>query len=203
MQPQDLLTRLQEVDLDVRNVGAWPRGLRLALLGMLAALLLAVGGVLHVGQRVGDLSQATRAETRLLADYRRLHVATVDVTLAQRERNRAALRFETLLAQLPGDAEVPALIDEISRAALAQELSIERITLGEELATTSYVELPIDIAVVGGYHQIGAFLEALAGLQRILAPQDFRLRSREGAEHLELTIRAQTWRRREVAGDPT
>ncbi|MYB38586.1 MAG: type 4a pilus biogenesis protein PilO [Gammaproteobacteria bacterium] len=203
MQPQDLLTRLQEVDLDVRNVGAWPRGLRLALLGMLAALLLTVGGVLHVGQRVGDLSQATRAETRLLADYRRLHVATVDVTLAQRERNRAALRFETLLAQLPGDAEVPALIDEISRAALAQELSIERITLGEELATTSYVELPIDIAVVGGYHQIGAFLEALAGLQRILAPQDFRLRSREGAEHLELTIRAQTWRRREVAGDPT
>ncbi|MXY53597.1 MAG: type 4a pilus biogenesis protein PilO [Gammaproteobacteria bacterium] len=203
MQPQDLLTRLQEVDLDVRNVGAWPRGLRLALLGMLAALLLTVGGVLHVGQRVGDLSQATRAETRLLADYRRLHVATVDVTLAQRERNRAALRFETLLAQLPGDAEVPALIDEISRAALAQELSIERITLGEELATTSYVELPIDIAVVGDYHQIGAFLEALAGLQRILAPQDFRLRSREGAEHLELTIRAQTWRRREVAGDPT
>lgn len=202
MQPQDLLTRLQEVDLDVRNVGAWPRGLRLALLGMLAALLLAVGGVLHVGQRVGDLSQATRAETRLLADYRRLHVATVDVALAQRERNRAALRFETLLAQLPGDAEVPALIDEISRAALAQQLSIERITLGEELATTSYVELPIDIAVVGGYHQIGAFLEALAGLQRILAPQDFRLRSREGAEQLELTIRAQTWRRREVPGDP-
>ena len=203
MQPQDLLARLQEVDLDIGNIGAWPRALRLALMALLAIALLTAGGVLHVGQRVGNLSQATRTETRLLADYRRLHVSTVDVALARSERDGAALRFETLLAQLPGDAEVPALIDDISRAALAQQLSIERITLGEELATTSYVELPIDIAVVGGYHQIGAFLEALAGLQRILAPQDFRLRTREGTERLELTLRVRTWRRREVSGDAT
>ena len=203
MQPQNLLARLQEVDLDVGNIGAWPRALRLALIGLLAALLLAAGGVLHVGQHVRDLSRATRIETNLLADYRRMHVSTVDVALAQSERNRAALRFEALLAQLPGDAEVPALIDDISRAALAQQLSIERITLGEELATTSYVELPIDIAVVGGYHQIGAFLEGLARLQRILAPQDFRLRPQKGAERLQLTIRARTWRRREVSADAT
>ena len=203
MQPQDLLARLQEVDLDIGNIGVWPRALRLALMALLAIALLTAGGVLHVGQRVGNLSQATRTETRLLADYRRLHVSTVDVALARSERDGAALRFETLLAQLPGDAEVPALIDDISRAALAQQLSIERITLGEELATTSYVELPIDIAVVGGYHQIGAFLEALAGLQRILAPQDFRLRTREGTERLELTLRVRTWRRREVSGDAT
>lgn len=203
MQPQDLLARLQEVDLDIGNIGAWPRVLRLALMVLLAIALLTAGGVLHVGQRVGNLSQATHTETRLLADYRRLHDSTVDMALARSERDDAALRFETLLAQLPGDAEVPALIDDISRAALAQQLSIERITLGEELATTSYVELPIDIAVVGGYHQIGAFLEALAGLQRILAPQDFRLRARAGTERLELTLRVRTWRRREVSGDAT
>lgn len=201
MQPHDLLRRLQEVDLDLGNVGTWPIALRLASMALLAVALLAVGGVLHVGQRMGDLSQATRTETRLLADYRRLHVSTVDVALARSERDRAALRFETLLAQLPRDAEVPALIDDISRAALAQQLAIERITLGEELATTRYVELPIDIAVAGGYHQIGAFLEALARLQRIVAPQDFRLRTREGTERLELTIRVRTWRRREVPGD--
>ncbi len=201
MQPQNLLARLQEVDLDVGNIGAWPRALRLALIGLLAAALLAAGGVLHVGQQVRELSSATRTETNLLADYRRLRASTVDVARAESERNRAALRFEALLAQLPGDAEVPALIDDISRAALAEQLAIERITLGEELATTSYVELPIDIAVVGGYHEIGAFLDALARLQRIVAPQDFRLRPRKGAERLQLTIRARTWRRREVSAD--
>lgn len=201
MQPQNLLARLQEVDLDVGNIGAWPRALRLALIGLLAAALLAAGGVLHVGQQVRELSSATRTEADLLADYRRLRASTVDVARAESERNRAALRFEALLAQLPGDAEVPALIDDISRAALAEQLAIERITLGEELATTSYVELPIDIAVVGGYHEIGAFLDALARLQRIVAPQDFRLRPRKGAERLQLTIRARTWRRREVSAD--
>ena len=201
MQPQNLLARLQEVDLDVGNIDAWPRALRLALIGLLAAALLAAGGVLHVGQQVRELSSATRTETNLLADYRRLRASTVDVARAESERNRAALRFEALLAQLPGDAEVPALIDDISRAALAEQLAIERITLGEELATTSYVELPIDIAVVGGYHEIGAFLDALARLQRIVAPQDFRLRPRKGAERLQLTIRARTWRRREVSAD--
>ena len=198
---QDLPAHLQEVDLDISNVGAWPRTLRLALMVLLAVALLVTGGVLHVRQRLGDLSQATRSETRLLADYRRLHASTVDVALARQERNRAALRFEALLAQLPRDAEIPALIDDISQAALAEELAIERITLGEELATTRFVELPIDIAVVGGYHQIGTFLEALARLQRILAPQDFQLRTRAGGEQLELTIRARTWRRREMSGD--
>ena len=125
----------------------------------------------------------------------------MDVALAKSERHHAARRFESLLAQLPGDAEVPALIDDISRAALAQQLAIERIILGEERATTNHVELPIDIAVTGGYHDIGSFLEALARLPRILAPQDFRLRTRDDAERLELTIRARTWRRRETRGD--
>ena len=201
MQPQDLLKRLQEIDLDVGNVGAWPRAIRLALLAAAAVALLATGGLLHVGQRINDLAQARRGEDQLLADYRRVHAATVDVTLARSERHRAAQRFEALLAQLPGDAEVPALIDDISRAALSQQLAIERITLGEERATTNHVELPIDIAVTGGYHDIGAFLEALARLPRILAPQDFRLQAKGDAERLELTIRARTWRRREATGD--
>ncbi len=203
MQPQDLLRRLQEVDLDVGNVGAWPPALRLALLAVIGIGLLAAGGVLHVGQRASDLAAAERSEAQLLADYRRVHASTVDVALARAERHRAAERFASLLAQLPRDAEVPALIDDISQAALAQELAIERITLGKERATTSYVELPIDIAVVGAYHEIGAFLEALARLPRILAPQDFRLQPRDANERLELTIRARTWRRREAAGGAT
>ena len=203
MQLQESLERLREVDLDVGNVGAWPRAIRLALLAAAGVALLAGGSILHVGQRINDLTQAQRGEAGLLADYRRLHVATVDVALAEGERHRAAQRFESLLARLPGDAEVPALIDDISRAALSQQLAIERITLGEERAMTNHVELPIDIAVTGGYHDIGAFLEALAELPRILAPQDFGLRTQGSAERLELTIRALTWRRREVQGGAT
>ena len=203
MQPQDLLARLQEVDLDVSNIGAWPRALRLGLLAVLGLALLAAGGAVHVGQRIDDLAGAERAEARLLADYGRLHTSTVDVELARAARLEAAERFEGLLAQLPRDAEVPALIDDISQAALTRQLTIERITLGEERATTSYVELPIDIAVAGGYHEIGAFLEALARLSRILAPGDFHLQQRDDGERLELTMRVRTWRRREAAGDAT
>ena len=201
MQLQDLLERLQEVDLDVANVGGWPRAVRLALLAATGVALLAGGGTLHVGQRINDLTQAKRGETGLLADYRRLRGSSVDVALAKSERQRAAERFESLLAQLPGDAEVPALIDDISRAALAQRLAIERITLGEERAAANHVELPIDIAVTGGYHDIGEFLDALARLPRILAPQDFQLRTQGSAERVELTIRARTWRRRDAQGD--
>lgn len=202
MQPQDLLARLQGVDLDVGNVGAWPRALRLTLLAALGIALLVAGGVLHGGQEIADLAAAERREATLLADYRRVHTSAVDVERARAARRRAAERFESLLAQLPGDAEVPALIDDISQAALSEQLAIERITLGEERGTTSYVELPIDIAVVGDYHGIGAFLEALARLPRILAPGDFALQQRSDAE-LELTMRVRTWRRRTAAGDAT
>lgn len=203
MQLQDLLARLQEVDLDVANIGAWPCALRLALLAAFAVALLAAGGVLHVVQQTTHLAAAERREAALFADYRRLHTATVDVEQARTSRNDAAERFESLLAQLPRDAEVPALIDDISQAALSRQLTIERITLGEERATTSYVELPIDIAVAGGYHDLGAFLEALARLPRILAPGDFTLRQRDDGKRLQLTMRVRTWRRRATAGDAT
>ena len=51
--------------------------------------------------------------------------------------------FGALLRQLPSDTEVPGLIDDITRTALDNELTIESIDLQAESRTEFYVELPI------------------------------------------------------------
>jgi type IV pilus assembly protein PilO len=102
--------------------------------------------------------------------------------------------FGTLLKQLPQDTEVPGLLDDITRTALDNELTIESIDLQTEKQLEFYVELPIDIVVEGNYHKIGSFISGVAALSRIVTLHDFQLEPQGSPINLKLKILAKTYR---------
>ncbi len=102
-------------------------------------------------------------------------------------------RLESLLEMLPSGAEIPALIDDISKTALDNQLSIEAIRLREPVPKEHYIERPFDIRVRGEYHRIGAFLAGVAALPRIVTLHDFSLSPVDDGERLELSMLARTY----------
>lgn len=100
--------------------------------------------------------------------------------------------FGSLLKQLPRDTEVPGLIDDISGAALGAGLKLEAIDPSTMLKTQFYNELPIDIAVVGGYHEMGSFVSTVASLPRIVTLHNFKISTADGAD-LKMSIQAKTY----------
>jgi type IV pilus assembly protein PilO len=104
--------------------------------------------------------------------------------------------FGALLRQLPSDTEVPGLLEDITRTGLGSGLEFEEIKLQPEVAQQFYIELPIQMSVVGGYHDLASFVSGVASLPRIVTLHDFEIKpSEEGnISKLRMRVLAKTYR---------
>lgn len=104
--------------------------------------------------------------------------------------------FGALLRQLPSDTEVPGLLEDITRTGLGSGLEFEEIKLLPEVAQQFYIELPIQIKVTGGYHDLATFVSGVASLPRIVTLHDFELApvSAGNSSRLSMQIMAKTYR---------
>lgn len=102
---------------------------------------------------------------------------------AEMDQQLALYRQQLELAEglIPSDEELPNLLDAIS--AEAQRTGVE-LTLIQPVGATEeqyYTRRVYDMAVVGGYHQIGEFLTRVASLPRIVTPTNLTVAPRAGA----------------------
>jgi type IV pilus assembly protein PilO len=102
--------------------------------------------------------------------------------------------FGELLSQLPGKTEVPGLLEDITFTGLGSGLEFSVIQLQNEVAREFYVELPINISVVGSFHDFGAFVSSVASLSRIVTLHDFTINAGVNRAELNMQITAKTYR---------
>ena len=77
--------------------------------------------------------------------------------------------------QLPGKAEMDALLSDINQAGVGRGLQFELFRPGQVVVKDYYAELPISVRVVGRYHDIGAFAADIANLSRIVTLHDLSI----------------------------
>ncbi len=199
MNPGGWLAQLRGTDLqelELSSLGSWPTPLKTLAAALLLLVVLATGYGLYLSPHLRQLQQVRHEETRLRQQFaiKARQVANLELYREQ----LASLRnsFEQLLRQLPGDSEVPGLLEDISRLGLGSGLAFEAIKLQPEVPRPFYVELPIQITVTGGYHDLATFVSGVAGLPRIVTLHDFQLRPLESGDpaRLRLSIEARTYR---------
>lgn len=93
------------------------------------------------------------------------------------------------VAKLPEQKEIPGLLTSISKAGQNEGLENLLFKPSEPVAREFYKELPVDIIVMGNYHEIALFFDRVANLPRIVNITDIKMqKSREkGAEAGYLT----------------
>ena len=85
-------------------------------------------------------------------------------------------------------------------------LVFNKIDLQPEQVLEYYVEKPIRMEVVGGYHGLGAFVSDVADLSRIVTLHDFEIapqgagRMQQAQKLLRMGITAKTYRYKERCG---
>jgi type IV pilus assembly protein PilO len=196
MDVQDLIDKVNSFDIndiDWNNMGSWPLVGRI-IFATIVFFSIIIG--LYFIDIQGDSERFSRVvveeETlRETFELKAFKVANLDAykkQLAEIEES-----FGSLLRQLPRETEVPGLLEDITAAAVGASLEIKSIELKDEVQTEYYTELPIDIDVVGEYHDFGVFVSAVAGLGRIVTLHDFEVKGSEGNK-LSLNITAKTYR---------
>ena len=194
---QDTLEQLQNIDfndLDFNNIGSWPSPVKMILMVLLFAAVMAGGYFYYLTDKQQLLEQAEMREQELRRDYESKAEQAANLESYRQQQAEMEDTFGALLRQLPSDTEVPGLLEDITRTAIDNELTIESINLKPERRTEFYVELPMDIVVEGNYHKIGSFVSGVANLSRIVTLHDFKIAPQSTAQELKMSILAKTYR---------
>ena len=155
-------------ELDFNNAGAWPRNYQIGacvLLGLVIALLL---WWLFTRDKGDTLEGLEHQEADLRSQYetkvgRAENLGPLKQQMAQMEQ-----QLRQMLRQLPSKADMPDLIQDISQTAIATGIQNELFQPGPETPKEFYAEKPIQLRMVGTYHQFGAFVSGVAALPRVV-----------------------------------
>lgn len=194
----DTLKSLQDFDTaELTNpdaVGVWPMPIK-AIVWLLAfGIVCFLGYNYTIKDKQAELERVKRVELDLRKQYssKAFEVANLDALKAQLVEMED--QFGALIAQLPKDTEVPGLLEDITEKGTDAGLTFASISLQGERAAEFYVELPIDVQVVGSYHDFGGFTSGVAGLSRIVTLHDFSILPGSNAANLKMQIQAKTYR---------
>lgn len=77
-------------------------------------------------------------------------------------------RLGKVIQELPNSREIPNLIETISNLGSFNGLDVVFIKPLKDVNKGFYAEVPIQIKVKGGYHEMGLFLDAISKLPRII-----------------------------------
>ncbi len=180
-------------NIDWENMGSWPYPGKVFFCVLIFIAVL-IGGYLGlIESNLDVLNSAVQREETLKKDFENKAFRVANLTAYKEQMVEMEESFGSLLKQLPRDTEVPGLIDDISSAALGAGLKLNAIDPQKMTKTEFYNELPINIEVVGGYHEMGAFVSSVASLPRIVTLHDFSIEKSGNDGALKMKILAKTY----------
>lgn len=185
-------------DIDFENMGSWPKPAKIAM-ALFVAIAVAIASYMFlVSSKVDALDAAIAQEQQLKNTYRVKYGAAVNLDSYKKQMQDMEEKFSLLLKRLPTSHETPGLLDDITYVGTTSGLTFIKINWLPEVEKQFYTELPIQIEVLGDYHEFGQFVSQVAALPRIVTLHDFVITEDVG-NRLRLNVVAKTYRYKEGA----
>lgn len=180
--------------LNPQDPGVWPPVPKALLLLALFIGLLVGAYFLDWQGQLEQLDAGVAQEAKLKEAYKSKKQQAVNLDLYRQQLREIDRSFGALLKQLPNRSQMDALLVDINQAGLGRGLQFELFKpAAGEIKREFYAELPIQIRVLGNYHDIGAFASDIGGLSRIVTLNDIAL-TKTGQGALVLNATAKTFR---------
>jgi type IV pilus assembly protein PilO len=169
----DLNAWLQDAQAQFRGLnpnepGQWPVLPKVFTFLFTAVVVVVLGWFLLLSSQADELQGERDKEPRLKDEYRQKVAQAVNLGELRKQRIQVEEYVKQLEKQLPGKAEMDALLSDINQAGLGRGLEFELFRPGKVTVKDYYAELPISVKVSGRYHDIGAFTADIANLSRIV-----------------------------------
>ncbi|HIV71728.1 MAG TPA: type 4a pilus biogenesis protein PilO [Candidatus Aquabacterium excrementipullorum] len=163
--------------LNPNEPGQWPILPKIAAGLAAGAVMVILGWVLLLSSQADELQTERDREPQLKQEYQTKLAQAVNLVELRKQRVQVQEYVTQLEKQLPGKAEMDALLSDINQAGLGRGLEFELFKPGQVVVKDYYAELPISIRVSGRYHDAGAFAADIANLSRIVTLHDLNITS--------------------------
>jgi len=181
--------------LNPQEPGQWP--LLPKVLSWLATGLLALGlgWVVLVSSAADEPEAARNVEPGLKDDFRAKLGQAVNLSELRKQKQQVQEYVTQLERQLPGKAEMDALLSDINQAGIGRGLQFELFRPGQVEIKDYYAVLPIALRVTGRFHDVGAFTADVANLSRIVTLHNLAITpNKDTAGTLSMDAVARTYR---------
>jgi len=160
---------------------------RLPLAGQLGVALvvaaLICGGFYYFWY--SDALEQQKAKEARLADLqkqiRALEATANKLPEFQREVQALEARLETLKRILPPEKEMPDLMRRLQYLAAQSSLQIRKFNPAPPVQKEFYQEIPVNLDLEGTYHNLGAFLDRISRMSRLVNMGDLKVKAQSKA----------------------
>lgn len=124
--------------------------------------------------RIGEMD---REISRLEADLIQKQRIANNLPKFKEEFAKLEAQLKEALTQLPNKKEIPSLLTNLATIARDKGLDVVSFSPRGEVSKGFYAEVPASVDLIGSYHQIAEFSQAVSKLSRIVNLSDLQLTS--------------------------
>lgn len=164
------------------------------LIGLgITVLILVVGYFLIFSGQIDELNAQKNTETTLKQDYTSKIKQAVHLPVLRQELKELEESFTILLKQLPTDAEVPNLIQELHQAASNNSLQMSAVTPEATRLDPPVEVVPYAIVTNGSNDQLTKFAKDVGELSRIIVLTGLNIKANNNGQ-LDFSAKANTYK---------
>jgi len=181
-------------NIDFNDLSSWPVPVKIVAIVLICILLLFLGYWYLIADEITQFEQEQAKETTLKDQYLSKKAMAINLPAYKQQMEEMHQVFGALLRQLPNKTEVPNLLVDITQAGVGRGLNFVLFKPEKERPQEFYAELPINIKVSGGYHEMGQFVSDLAALPRIVTVGNIDITTDAKSGNLTMAAVARTFR---------
>ncbi len=181
-------------NLNFQNIGTWPLPVKAVFTLIVCAAILSLATWQDINPLREQLRTVQAEEEALKQTFETKQKKAANLQALKEQLEDIKETFGDLLKRLPNKTEVAALLVDISQQGLGAGLEFQLFKPGAEQPSDFYVELPIQIRVLGDYHAFGTFISGVSDLPRIVTNHNIRITSSDKSGQLTFETTAKTYR---------
>ena len=157
---------------------------------VLGGILLVLGGLYFkafILPEQEEVSDKQAQYDKLIKELNESRAITQDLQVYKAQVKTMNEEFAVALKQLPNEKEIPEILKNISSLGKEAQLEFVLFKPKPEEAQQFYARVPIELTVIGTYHDTGRFFDRVSKLSRIINVVDFnmtRAKGKEGSEEV-------------------
>ena len=162
-------------NLDFNNLYLLNLPTKLFIVLIIIAAMLGLGYIGLFKNQIESLEEYEAKEVELKNTYKQKSIDAASLNNLRDELAAIRSAFNIMLKQLPTDAEIPNLVQELHQAGSSNGLRLDSVMPQPPVDDGPIKRLPYSISITGNYDQISQFTRDVGSLSRIITLESLKI----------------------------
>lgn len=184
-------------EIDLKNLHNQSKAVQLAIALLISIAIVVFGYFYMFSDQIDEYNAATEKEAQLKETFEQKSALAANLGNLKEELVLIEQTIAVLLKQLPTDAQIPNLIQEMHQAATKNGLIMNNVTPQKPVNEGQIQRLPFTISVSGSHDQIANFSRDIGRISRIVVLSNISIKNADNnkdGNKLTLSALANTYK---------